>query len=84
VDRILVPFRLVDFREVISWYVDWFNRFRPHQGLAGKTPEDVYTGASTAGPAFEVHGPKAVTLHLVVTAHEGQQQLPVVELRKAA
>ena len=40
--RILVPLRLDAMRKEIGLYVDWHNRFRPGQGLGGRTPDEVY------------------------------------------
>ncbi len=40
--RILVPLRLDAMRKEIGLYVDWHNRFRPSQGLGGRTPDEVY------------------------------------------
>ena len=82
--RIFVPFRLVDFRKDLACYIDWYNEFRPHQSLAGRTPQDVYSGSSVSPPDYQTRGANAVKLDLVVSYHLGQRHLPVIELRKAA
>jgi transposase InsO family protein len=84
VGRILVPFRAVDFREAVSWYVDWYNTCRPHQSLDGRTPQDVYSGSTTSTPELRVCGDGAVKSILVVSHLHNQPHLPVVELRPAA
>ena len=39
--RILVPLRIVDFREELFAYCRWYNTIRPHQSLGGRTPSEV-------------------------------------------
>ncbi|MCK6459682.1 MAG: transposase [Planctomycetes bacterium] len=41
------PLRPIE-RDLLS-FVSWFNRERPHQGLAHRTPDEVYRGRSVAG-----------------------------------
>ncbi len=38
----LVPFRIVAFRRNVQATVDWFNEYRPHTTLRGRTPNEVY------------------------------------------
>ena len=38
-----VPFRREAMRRHISSYLAWFHESRPHQGLSGRTPQEVYT-----------------------------------------
>jgi transposase InsO family protein len=40
--QIVVPFRRQDLRDHISWFMFWYNVFRPHMTLEGKTPNEVY------------------------------------------
>ncbi len=53
--RILVPFRLDTMRHESACYATWYNEYRPHQGLGGSTPLEVYRGWSPANerPRFE-------------------------------
>ena len=44
VRRILVPFRRDAIRRELVFYAAWFNEFRPHTYLSGKTPKEVYKG----------------------------------------
>ena len=39
---IFVPFRSESFRRELTWHADWYNQHRPHTGLNGKTPNEVY------------------------------------------
>ena len=46
--RGVVPFRRVSMRRHVSLYLEWFLEFRPHQGLDGQTPQEVYEGREPA------------------------------------
>ncbi len=39
---ITIPFRLTRMREETRLIVEHYNRFRPHQGLTGRTPDEIY------------------------------------------
>jgi transposase InsO family protein len=39
--RIIMPLRSRDVRAELSLYVTWYNQYRPHQGLAGRTPQEL-------------------------------------------
>ena len=82
--QVVVPFRLADFRRELSFYVCWYNEIRPHQGLEGRIPQEVYDGADP--PASHTNQPnsKLPPLKLQVSHFERRRHLPVVELRKAA
>ena len=53
--RIFISLRRGSFREQINSFISWFNENRPHQGLGGRTPEEVYRGEIPANekPRFE-------------------------------
>jgi transposase InsO family protein len=53
--RIVVPLAPKAFDTELLFYLDWYNEHRPHQSLAGRTPNEVYDGARPArdGPRFE-------------------------------
>ena len=80
---VLIPLRLKDMRTELSVYVTWYNQFRPHQALDGKTPCDVY---DDIGPPDPLYSPNTMLpkLALHVSHYEGRRHLPVVELRRAA
>jgi hypothetical protein len=40
--------RIVRIREHINCFISWFNEQRPHQGLRGRTPEEVYSRTNPA------------------------------------
>ncbi|MCP3994054.1 MAG: transposase, partial [bacterium] len=95
--RILVPFRLDEMRRELSSYASWYNEHRPHMGLDGKTPDELYHGLAPASeaPRFEPRarwllnarsrkGRPGVRLELAMHHLDGRRHLPVVELRTAA
>jgi putative transposase len=53
--RILVPLSLQAMREEVAMVVGWYNTFRPHTSLAGRTPEERYRRIPSAcrRPRFE-------------------------------
>jgi transposase InsO family protein len=81
--RILVPIDRDAMQREVSSYLDWFARHRPHQGLDGRVPQEVYDRV----PVVAREKPEAKDVprsELVVRFHEGRRQLPIVELRQAA
>lgn len=84
--RILVPLRLEDFRQEVFLYCDWYNRHRPHQGLAGRVPLHLYdAGSIPAGRTPSRQKPTPLPrLALSVSFVADRPHLPVVTLRKAA
>ncbi len=81
--RILVPLLREELRRELSCYLWWFEHSRPHQGLDGRTPREVYDRC----PVVERTKSKAKEIprsELIVRFHEGRRQLPIVELRQAA
>ncbi len=81
--RILVPLDRDAMQRDLSCYFDWFTRQRPHQGLDGRTPQEVYDGEPVV--AKEKREAKEIPrTELLVRFHEGRRQLPIVELRRAA
>ncbi len=53
--RIYVPLRRDAMRRELTLYTRWYNAHRPHRGLGGRTPLEVYTGVKPANeaPRFE-------------------------------
>ena len=81
--RILVPINRESLRRDIRCYLEWFAQHRPHQGIDGRTPNEVYDGV----PVVEKARPEPkelARLELIIRFHEGRRQLPIVELRQAA
>jgi putative transposase len=53
--KIRVPLSQDAMRREISYYVAWYNEHRPHSGLLGRTPAEVFEGKRPANrkPRFE-------------------------------
>lgn len=53
--RTLVPLRRREFVRLAESYIDWYNRFRPHTTLHGRTPQERYLRipAACRRPRFE-------------------------------
>ena len=53
--RILTSMRREDMRRELTFFIDWFNGHRPHQGLSGRTPKEIYCDKPPANeaPRFE-------------------------------
>jgi transposase InsO family protein len=53
--RIIVPFGMTKMRSELSSWATWYNECRPHQGIGGRTPLEVYqsTPAANEQPRFE-------------------------------
>lgn len=51
----LVSLRQSNFRREIGLAIDWYNGYRPHMTLGGRTPNEVYTGSYPANrkPRYE-------------------------------
>jgi len=81
--RILVPFDRDELRRELSCYLWWFEHARPHQGLDGQTPKDVYAGRPVVEKAV-LKAKEVPRSELIVRFHEERKQLPIVELRQAA
>ncbi len=81
--RILIPLDRAAMQRDLSCYFDWFARQRPHQGLDGRTPQEVYNGVPVVARE-KLKAPEVPQSELIVRFHEGRRQLPIVELRRAA
>jgi len=90
-----VPLRRRDFREEIARFVEWFNGFRPHTFLNGRTPNEVYERRHPAcryprleprehWPRVPIRGKPGAKSELHLDVHAGRKHLPVVTLERAA
>lgn len=82
--QIMVPLRLSDMRYELRLYLKWYNEFRPHQSLDGRTPQEVFAGLPSLQPHYETRGKKGIKLKLSMDYFMGRQYLPIVNLQKAA
>ena len=81
--RVLVPLDGDAMQRDLSCYFDWFARQRPHQGLDGQTPQEVYDGVPVVARE-KLKASEVPRSQLVVRFHQRRRQLPFVELRQAA
>ena len=96
--RIVVPLRRTEMLIELDIFIGWYNVRRPHMGLGGATPNEIYRGLrpARAGPAYEIRPrypvrrrerlrrKKGTVVRLVLGHHEGRPHLPVIHLRPAA
>ena len=84
--RIVTRLNEEAMRRELGSYACWFAEHQAHQGLDGRTPNEVYDGPPACeGASQEQQKPKTIPRReLVVRYHEGRRQLPIVELRRAA
>jgi len=83
---IMIPLQLSDMRNSITTYIRWYNHYRPHQGLNGAIPIDLYSPdkSKKAPKQYDPRGRPDMKLKLIVTYFEGHKQLPIVELKQVA
>jgi transposase InsO family protein len=94
--RMLIPFALDAMRAEMELFARWYNEWRPHRSLGGRTPDEVYASRTPAraGPRFEprarypndaqLRGELGDELQLKVDYLEGRKHLPLVTLQRAA
>jgi transposase InsO family protein len=93
--RIVVPYAMAAMHEHAVKFVMWYGEHRPHQGLGGATPNEVYFGRKPActGSRFEPRARypagrcqrrRGVRLKLLVSHLNDTGELPIVELQRAA
>jgi hypothetical protein len=95
-NRIIVPLRLDSMRHELACCATWFNEYRPHAGLGGRTPLEVYSGLAPAIDEARIEPRErwphrdrireeaGEKLGLIVRRFEGRPLLPIVELKRAA
>ena len=79
--RILIPLRQADLRFELGLYFAWYNEFRPHRGIGGKIPIELFTGISRNAPRYD---PRKTRLNLHVTYMHERPHLPIISLECAA
>jgi transposase InsO family protein len=75
--RFVLPMRPGRLRRELALYAHWYDRHRPHQGLGGRTPDEVYFGRvpanerphhePRAAPEAEIRGHRGAVLRLDVS-----------------
>ena len=80
--KILVPLDISGMRRKLTTYIRWYNFFRPHQGLDGASPADIY--ASKPQKKDTITFRPDDKLELLVSFHDGDKLLPIIRLKKAA
>jgi transposase InsO family protein len=80
--KILIPLDISGMRSKLTTYIRWYNFFRPHQGLDGASPADIYTSKQQKKDAVTFRPDDK--LELLVSFHKGEKLLPIIRLRKAA
>jgi transposase InsO family protein len=79
--RILIPPRADAMRRELTRYTLWFETHRPHQGIDGRTPLEVY---ERRRPRLRSELDRTRPISMTVRFQEGRKQLPIVELKHAA
>lgn len=94
---IAIPLCTVAMAEDLAIFVEWYDEHRPHRGLGGATPNEIYFGRPRArdAPRFEVWGrypthdvelraEAGSVVELCVERYRGRAHLLVIETRPAA
>ena len=71
------PIRTIE-RDLRAYALEWYNRERPHEGLAGRTPDDVHSDRPVRRTRPLASG------QLVVSHVNGDRRLPIFRLRRVA
>ena len=80
----IIPMRLRDMQRELATYVEWYNAFRPHQSLGGRTPLDVCRRARSSPRRRARWNCDLPDMILRVDGLHGRRHLPVVTLKRAA
>ncbi len=81
---ILIPYDIEEIREELSFYIVWYNQFRPHEYLKSKTPQEVYNHSPPLKVIEFKHNSNLPELKLNISYLDGWKHLPVVEIKEAA
>jgi len=82
---LLVPLIIEEFRYELGLYMTWYNQHRPHQGLDGKSPEEIYSNTQSQVPFLEsIPNSRLPAMNLSVSFINSNKCLPIVELKKVA
>jgi putative transposase len=79
--KIIIPLSQSNMRFELGLYFAWYNEFRPHQGIGGKIPMELFTGISRNAPQYD---PRKTKLNLHVAYLHERPHLPIISLERAA
>ena len=87
--RILVPYNLDEFRKKLERYFNWYNCFRPHETLDGRTPMEAYNQVSVPNNQklkLDTRGKEkeGISVRQEIAFLDGDRLLPVVSLKTAS
>jgi hypothetical protein len=64
----------------LATFRDWYNAFRPHQALGGRTPEEVWTGATRPEPVAVTARDPQPEITVRRKRFRGDHRLPVFDI----
>jgi transposase InsO family protein len=80
--RIIVSYNQREFAEELDLYFTWYNEYRPHEWLDGRTPMEAYRQADRRTDRLHrISTTEPMALDLAFL--EGRRHLPIVGLKKA-
>jgi putative transposase len=82
--QISIPLNFEEMRRELALYFTWYNEFRPHEYLDGRTPLEVYNHSPPKECFKLIHASEVPEMKLKISYLEGRKHLPVIELKKAA
>lgn len=81
---ISVPLNLNDMRYELALFFTWYNEYRPHEYLNGRTPQEVYINSPPVKMIEFKKGSDIPKMELQLSFLEGRKHLPIVEFKKTA
>jgi len=81
---ISVPVNFDDMRYELALFFTWYNEYRPHEYLKGKTPQEVYSNSPPTKMIEFEKGSDIPEMELRLSFLEGRKHLPIIEFKKAA
>ena len=81
---ISVPMNSDDMRFELSLYFIWYNEYRPHEYLKGRTPEEIYNNSPPLKMIEFKKAPDIPEMELELSFLGGRKHLPIIEFKKAA
>lgn len=84
--RLVVPLAQSAMLRELDYYDEWFNTYRPHQGIGGLAPAERNEAEKQKTPAYERRRRNSTLQPLIldVSYFKGRKHLPIVRLKPAA